>query len=76
MPLNACTSLNMNEVQNKRKGWDFPFTGGTDKPLNVPQNKGTGRDFPFTESTSPMLHEPLDESREWKILFRGGAKKP
>ena len=54
MPLNACTSFSMNEVQNKRKGRDFPFYG----------------------CTSPMLHEPQDEGRGWKILFRGGAKKP
>lgn len=66
----------MNEVQNKRKEWDFPFTGSTDKPLNVPQNKGTGRDFPFYRCTSPMLHEAQDEGRGWKILFRGDAKKP
>ena len=66
----------LNEVQNKRKGWNFPFTGSTDKPLNVPQNKGTGRDFPFYRCTSSLLHEPQDEGRGWKILFRGGAKKP
>lgn len=74
--LDACTSFMLNEVQDERKGWDFPFTESTDKPLNVPQNKGTGRDFPFYRCTSSLLHEPQDEGRGWKILFRGGAKKP
>ena len=40
MPLNRCTSLNMNEVQNKRKGWNFPFDGCAHTMLYEPQNKG------------------------------------
>ena len=41
MPLNACTSFMLNEVQNKRKGWDFPFDGCADTMLYEPQNKGS-----------------------------------